>query len=346
VQSLEIVHSKLQASFVKLKTDKEKAFELMRSEMDRWEQNENHYRHLLAENETLAHHQHRPTGERSTLSRLALEEAFIARARSSMTSDRADSITSSIHTGGSDVFYDATEEDGVLTTNMSSTDLSDLEGEGFEDHDDYSSDEDEFVDGQAHSPDPAPSKPRSVLEEGPIVRRSTLPAPVSGEDISLLSILRKNVGKDLSTVAMPVSLNEPINVLQRLCEELEYSELLDTAANLPDSLERMVYVAAFAVSGYASSQWRAGRKPFNPLHGETFEYICPEKGFKFISEKVSHYPPVMACHAESTHNWSFSMDSRAKTKFWGKSMVCLSASLFSLWIFFCKNIDLFLMAFP
>ncbi|KAG0051627.1 Oxysterol-binding protein- protein 3 [Gryganskiella cystojenkinii] len=322
--SLESVQSKLQASFVKLKTENERAFELMRSEMSRWEQNEKLYRQLLTENETLAslHHHHRPTGERSAVSRLALEEAFIAHTRSSMTSDRSNSMTSSIHTA-SDVFYDAMDE-GVLTANMSSQDLSDLEGTGFDDdNDDNSSDEeDEFVDGESHpAPQEArPAKIKSALEEGPVVRRSTLPAPVSGEDISLLSILRKNVGKDLSTVAMPVSLNEPINVLQRLCEELEYSELLDKAASLSDSLERMVYVAAFAVSGYAGSQWRAGRKPFNPLHGETFEYVCPEKGFKFISEKVSHYPPVMACHAESTHKWSLSMDSRAKTKFWGKSM--------------------------
>lgn len=39
---------------------------------------------------------------------------------------------------------------------------------------------------------------------------------------------------------MPVQLNEPLNTLQRLCEELEYSELLDTAANTQDPFERMV----------------------------------------------------------------------------------------------------------
>lgn len=41
-------------------------------------------------------------------------------------------------------------------------------------------------------------------------------------------------------MAMPVELNEPLNTLQRLCEELEYSELLDKAAQLPDAVERMV----------------------------------------------------------------------------------------------------------
>ncbi|KAK3832623.1 MAG: Oxysterol-binding protein-domain-containing protein, partial [Linnemannia elongata] len=299
--SVESIHARLQASFNKLKSDKEKAFELMRSEMEKWEKNEKQFRQMLSETDTFTSSR----GDKSTLSRHAtVEEAYIAHTRTSMTSDRTHSFTSSIT--GSDIFYDA--DDAILTADLSSADLSDLEGAGFDDQaddqDDGSSDEDD-----ESSEDPTP-----------IVRRTTLPAPVSGEDISLLSILRKNVGKDLSTVAMPVSLNEPINVLQRLCEELEYSELLDKAAGLADSLDRLVYVAAFAVSGYSTSQWRAARKPFNPLHGETFEYVCPEKGFKFISEKVSHYPPVMACHAESVHNWTFSMDSRAKTKFWGKSM--------------------------
>lgn len=39
---------------------------------------------------------------------------------------------------------------------------------------------------------------------------------------------------------MPAALNEPVNLLQRLCEELEYSELLDTANNTADPYQRMV----------------------------------------------------------------------------------------------------------
>lgn len=52
-----------------------------------------------------------------------------------------------------------------------------------------------------------------------------------------------------------------------------------------NSLLRAVYVAAFAVSGYASSKGRHC-KPFNPLLGETYEADFPEKGVRFISEKV------------------------------------------------------------
>lgn len=131
-------------------------------------------------------------------------------------------------------------------------------------------------------------------------RRSKLPVPSPDlGDTSLWSILCKNIGKDLSKISMPVTLNEPLNVLQRLCEELEYSDLLDKAAMISDPCERMVQMAAFAVSAYGSATHRAGHKPFNPLLGETYECIREDKGFKFIAEQVCHHPPVSACHAES-----------------------------------------------
>uniref|UniRef100_A0AAQ5WX03 Oxysterol-binding protein n=1 Tax=Amphiprion ocellaris TaxID=80972 RepID=A0AAQ5WX03_AMPOC len=151
-------------------------------------------------------------------------------------------------------------------------------------------------------------------------RRSCLPTPSpNNSTISLWNILRNNIGKDLSKVAMPVQLNEPLNTLQRLCEELEYSELLDRAANTQDPFERMIYMATFVVSGYASSYYRTGGKPFNPVLGETYECDRPDKGFRFVAEQVSHHPPISACHAESK-NFVFWQDVRCKNKFWGKSM--------------------------
>lgn len=134
--------------------------------------------------------------------------------------------------------------------------------------------------------------------------------------------MRNNIGKDLSKVSMPVELNEPLNTLQHLCEELEYSELLDKAAETDDPYERMVLIAAFAASGYASTYFRAGSKPFNPVLGETYECIREDKGFRFFSEQVSHHPPISACHCESK-NFVFWQDIRWKNKFWGKSMEIL-----------------------
>ncbi|XP_025025581.1 oxysterol-binding protein-related protein 6 isoform X4 [Python bivittatus] len=154
-------------------------------------------------------------------------------------------------------------------------------------------------------------------------RRTCLPAPCPDtSNINLWNILRNNIGKDLSKVSMPVELNEPLNTLQRLCEELEYSELLDKAAETDDPYERMVLIAAFATSGYASTYYRAGSKPFNPVLGETYECIREDKGFRFFSEQVSHHPPISACHCESK-NFVFWQDIRWKNKFWGKSMEIL-----------------------
>ncbi|THU91620.1 oxysterol binding protein [Dendrothele bispora CBS 962.96] len=148
-----------------------------------------------------------------------------------------------------------------------------------------------------------------------VVRRTHLPTPITGDEGSLFTVLKKNVGKDLSTIAFPVTFNEPLTLLQRAAEELEYFSLLDQAAGTSDPIERLQFVAAFAVSGYAHTRHRTGRKGFNPMLAETFE----DPRMKFIAEKVRHNPVEMAYHAEGT-NWQLYATSAGKTKFWGKSL--------------------------
>ncbi|KAJ3343380.1 Nucleoporin nup84 [Gonapodya sp. JEL0774] len=124
-----------------------------------------------------------------------------------------------------------------------------------------------------------------------VIRRTVLPSTGAPESpVSMLSILRRNVGKDLSTVSMPVALNAPLSILQCLAEELEYAQVLERAAEAADPVNRIMLVAAFACSTYANTLFRAGRKPFNPLLGETYELVRSDKGFRFIAEKVSHQP--------------------------------------------------------
>ncbi|CEP09495.1 hypothetical protein [Parasitella parasitica] len=158
-------------------------------------------------------------------------------------------------------------------------------------------------------------------------RRQILPSPSKNDGVSALSLFRKNIGKDLSQIAMPVSMNEPLSMLQKACEDLEYSELLEKAAQCKDSMERIMYVAAFAVSSYSSSQWRSGRKPFNPIMSETYECIRPDKGFRFVSEKVSHHPLIIASHAES-QSFKYWQCTNVKSKFWGKSMEFMTEGIF------------------
>ncbi|XP_041818097.1 oxysterol-binding protein-related protein 7 isoform X2 [Chelmon rostratus] len=158
-------------------------------------------------------------------------------------------------------------------------------------------------------------------------RRTTLPAPCpDNSHVGLMAILYNNIGKDLARVSMPAALNEPVNLLQRLCEELEYSELLDTANNTPDPYQRMIYIAAFAISGYSTATFRNRYKPFNPVLGETYECIREDRGFRLISEQVCHHPPISACHAHS-ENFSFWQDQRWKNKFWGKSLEILPTGM-------------------
>lgn len=153
----------------------------------------------------------------------------------------------------------------------------------------------------------------------PVVRRSALPADSTGmPPISLWSILKNAIGKDLSRIPIPVNYSEPLSMLQRLCEEMEYSDLLDHAWAEDDPQVRVQLVAAFAASSYASTDGRT-TKPFNPLLGETFEYVCKEKGFRYVAEQVSHHPPISACHCESAH-YSLWAEVNVASRFWGKSM--------------------------
>lgn len=135
--------------------------------------------------------------------------------------------------------------------------------------------------------------------------------------ISLWAVLKSMIGKDMTKMTLPVSFNEPTSLLQRVAEDMEYADLLDIAADRPDSTERMVYVAAFAASEYASTIGRVA-KPFNPLLGETYEYVRPDKGYRFFIEQVSHHPPIGAAYAESAR-WDYWGESAVKSKFYGKS---------------------------
>uniref|UniRef100_A0A672Y5L6 Oxysterol-binding protein-related protein 3 n=1 Tax=Sphaeramia orbicularis TaxID=375764 RepID=A0A672Y5L6_9TELE len=207
-------------------------------------------------------------------------------------------------------FFDAQEY--LLSSSSSENEVSD--------DDSYISDVSDSVSMDTYSNEGGSERHNSVSSMVRLVRRrSTLPSPSPTSSVSLWNILRNNIGKDLSKVAMPVQLNEPLNTLQRLTEELEYSELLDTANQTQDPYQRMVYIATFAISAYASTYHRAGSKPFNPVLGETFECDRPDKGFRFIAEQVSVASHtgfiVLTCFLDS-----FLLDIRWKNKFWGKSM--------------------------
>ncbi|KAG2709120.1 hypothetical protein I3760_05G224200 [Carya illinoinensis] len=185
----------------------------------------------------------------------------------------------------------------------------------------FSSDDEGFF--VVESEDDIDSSIRSVGTNYPHVkRRKKFPDPVEKEkSVSLWSMIKDNIGKDLTKICLPVYFNEPLSSLQKCFEDLEYSYLIDRAyewGKKGNSLMRILNVAAFAVSGYSSTEGRIC-KPFNPLLGETYEADYPDKGLRFFSEKVSHHPMIVACHCEGT-GWRFWGDSNLKSKFWGRSI--------------------------
>lgn len=171
-----------------------------------------------------------------------------------------------------------------------------------------------------------PPKPKSLHPlpvDIAVERRNTVP-PSTVLPPSLIAFVRKNVGKDLSTISMPVSANEPTSMLQRVAEQLEYSQLLDQAAQHKIPRDRLLFVTAFAISSFSinRAKERAIRKPFNPLLGETFELLRTENevpgGFRLLVEKVTHRPVRLAMQADAEH-WSLAQSPAPGQKFWGKS---------------------------
>lgn len=150
------------------------------------------------------------------------------------------------------------------------------------------------------------------------VKRRNDVKPTTTYPPSLLSFLRKNVGKDLSSIAMPVTSNEPLTILQVISESFEYAPILSQLKNHP---EPIVLVSAFATSFLSiyRDKTRAIRKPFNPLLGETFELVREDMGFRLIAEKVSHKPQTFAFHADS-EEWECNYTVTPVQKFWGKSV--------------------------
>ncbi|XP_037328186.2 oxysterol-binding protein 1-like isoform X3 [Pungitius pungitius] len=156
------------------------------------------------------------------------------------------------------------------------------------------------------------------LELEPVRQRRTRIPDKPNYYLNLWSIMKNCIGKELSKIPMPVNFNEPLSMLQRLSEDLEYYELLDKAAKCQSSLEQMCYVAAFTVSSYSTTVHRTG-KPFNPLLGETFELDrLKDCGYRSLCEQVSHHPPAAAHHASSEKGWSLRQEITLASKFRGK----------------------------
>lgn len=164
----------------------------------------------------------------------------------------------------------------------------------------------------------------SKREDSPIQKkgcRTRLPVCQPDKvNINLWSYLKQCIGKELTKITMPVHWNEPLSLLQRITEYMNYAHLLRAAPSMPDPVLRLQQVATFAVSALASNNNRMG-KPFNPMLGETYQ--LEQEDFRIVCEQVCHHPPVSAFHSEGGPNGSdflFHGSIYPKVKFWGKSI--------------------------
>lgn len=122
--------------------------------------------------------------------------------------------------------------------------------------------------------------------------RDSLPVLTpENQSFSVWSILKGAIGKDMTKITMPIWLNEPISMLQKIAEITSFHKLMDRAVAEKDPVKRTAFVAIFLISQYTEVYLRT-RKPFNPLLGETYEVVTPD--FRFVAEQVSHHPPVSA----------------------------------------------------
>uniref|UniRef100_A0A4W5NJJ8 Oxysterol-binding protein n=1 Tax=Hucho hucho TaxID=62062 RepID=A0A4W5NJJ8_9TELE len=164
----------------------------------------------------------------------------------------------------------------------------------------------------------SPSCKDSGKELQPIRRRRSRIPDKPNYSLNLWSIMKNCIGKELSKIPMPVNFNEPLSMLQRLTEDLEYHELLDKAARCESSLEQLSLVAAFSVSSYSTTVHRTA-KPFNPLLGETYELDrLDDLGYRSLCEQVSHHPPAAAHHVISQRGWTLWQQITISSKFRGK----------------------------
>ena len=294
-----------------------------------------------------------PNGEESTNSNHARDLSLVVTEFKELFTERNDRLRpkaavsahsrKSVDSDVSEEFFDA--EDGgsgaaspILTIRGDSDDDEDGEVKQADTvlddaSSDSDSDEESDAGGGASSSSLFPVKPRSLaplpLEKTVKLRQNV--NPPTQMPPSLIGFLRKNVGKDLSQISMPVSANEPLSLLQRASEIMEYSPLLDNAAAASDSAERLIRVTAYAISTLSSNRVRerAIRKPFNPMLGETYELVREDLGFRFISEKVSHRPVQLAYQADGKE-WSFTQSPMPTQKFWGKSAEIITEGVIRL----------------
>ena len=71
-----------------------------------------------------------------------------------------------------------------------------------------------------------------------------------GEQIAIIFLCEIEINTYSYDFLFSVNFSEPLSMLQRISEDLEYADILSKAANCTDHCEQLAYVAAFTVSAF------------------------------------------------------------------------------------------------
>ncbi|OMJ24321.1 Oxysterol-binding protein-like protein [Smittium culicis] len=139
--------------------------------------------------------------------------------------------------------------------------------------------------------------------------------------LSMVSQLTTNM--DLSRVTLPTFVLETRSFTERITDFFTHPDFLLGANNSSDPIERFVMGVKYYMSGWHIHPTGV-KKPYNPVLGEFFRskhILESNKKAYYISEQVSHHPPVSAFYYtfpdEEIH---IEGELRPKGKFYGNSV--------------------------
>lgn len=152
--------------------------------------------------------------------------------------------------------------------------------------------------------------------------------------INLWSVMRSFVsqlklGQDLTKISLPAEMCHPYSMLEVMSyRETTLFKLLFSINTIEDPLERFLLVLKWHLSMVRQETFE--KKPYNPVLGETHISFVESDGkngsVDFISEQVSHHPPVSAFSVRNKeHNLDVWANISFNVKFGGNSVTVATA---------------------
>ena len=97
-------------------------------------------------------------------------------------------------------------------------------------------------------------------------------------------------GKSIMSVSLPISIMQPLTLLQRTADAFCYLPCFAERLATNDPVERLKHCIALLVSSLHLSLDQ--RKPLNPVLGETYQGYFGSDKFSVYCEQISHHPPI------------------------------------------------------